>query len=462
MNDIEAREYIQHALTFGIRLGLERMNRLLELLDHPEAGFRIIHIAGTNGKGSVTSYCAAILACADHRVGVYTSPFIERFTERMRVIDGRRGLDRLESDEASGEITADVFANLMTKIRSAVDIMLANGEEHPTEFELITACAFLFFQVQRCEWVVLETGLGGRLDSTNVICNPERIIITALGYDHMDRLGSTIAAIATEKAGIIKPQSNVFLYDPFAALPTCQSDAEQALAVVNETCQRQKASLLVIQANQVKTENYSITGQQFTFRDVTYTTQLLGLFQPMNAALAISACKGLTCQQAIDEGISRARWPARLEVLPATHSTPLVMLDGAHNPQGCRALGDALDRLVPDQGVVFLVGLLADKDYQTMLSDLFSQRRFQIDTIMCTTPDNPRALAAESLAQAMNELKIDQQNGYNRRDMVQVSEHPEVALHRAIHLALERQIPLCAFGSLYLVGQLRSWIKLMS
>jgi len=201
MDYAESRSYIKAARTFGIRLGLERMQALLDLLGHPEAGLRVIHVAGTNGKGSTSSYWCVDPGRQRGQSRLYTSPYIERFTERIRIIAGLDGLDQLAVNEASGEIGPDDFARIMTRIRLAVETMLKNGVEHPTEFELITAAAFIYFQQQSCDWVVLETGLGGRLDSTNVITKPERVILTAIGYDHMDRLGDTLPAIAAEKAG---------------------------------------------------------------------------------------------------------------------------------------------------------------------------------------------------------------------------------------------------------------------
>ncbi|HAL74474.1 MAG TPA: bifunctional folylpolyglutamate synthase/dihydrofolate synthase, partial [Clostridiales bacterium] len=215
MNFDEARDWLSSSLAFGIQMGLHRMNRLMDLLGHPEKDLRCIHIAGTNGKGSVSSYCAAILAAAGHRTGVFTSPYLERLTERIRVIEGLHGLQQLQADERAGEIEPADFAAALSQVRSAVSQMLADGYEHPTEFELLTAAGFLHYANKHCDVVVLETGLGGRLDSTNIISQPLACLITALGFDHMDRLGNTMAEIAAEKAGIIKPGCPVFFYNPY-------------------------------------------------------------------------------------------------------------------------------------------------------------------------------------------------------------------------------------------------------
>lgn len=459
----QSRSYLSQALTFGIRLGLERMEDLMELLGHPERNMNVIHIAGTNGKGSVTTYCASMLAAQNYRVGVYTSPYLERFTERIRVLDGATALEHLSVDETTGEISRQDFAAIMSRVKNAVDQMLAQGAEHPTEFELITACAFLYFQQQACDWIVLETGLGGRLDSTNIIADPKRVIITALGYDHMDRLGHTLAQIALEKAGIIKAACPVWLYDPLAAVksndPNMTKEAWSARAVIENRSIELRAPLTLLAADECQTIKYTIDGQTFTFKGQQYTTQLLGPFQPMNASLAISACQGIVSKKNMARGIAAARWPARLEIFPQTPHRPLTLLDGAHNPQGCLALGEALERLMPEQPIVFIVGLLEDKDYAGMLKGLFLNHSYTPAAIICVTPDNPRALPAQSLAKVLSDLKIVPSSGYNGRGMIHVSGSPSDGLSLAIHLAQAARAPLCAFGSLYLAGQLRAWIK---
>ena len=196
-------EFLTDALKFGINLGLQRMERLDEILGNPQDDFRCIHIAGTNGKGSTAAYTASILAASGLKVGLYTSPFLERFSERMRIIDGREGLDRLLLDETEGEIDADTLAELSDKVKTASDKMTKEGMEHPTEFELVTAICYLWFSMEKIDIAVLETGLGGRLDSTNVVKSPVCTVITAIGMDHTDRLGNTIGEIAGEKAGIL-------------------------------------------------------------------------------------------------------------------------------------------------------------------------------------------------------------------------------------------------------------------
>ena len=197
-------EFLKNSLKFGINLGLERMEALDRALGNPQDSFRAVHIAGTNGKGSTSAFIASILAASGRKVGIYTSPFLERFNERMRIIDGRDGLIKYVEDETYGEIPDDILASLSNEVEKACSEITKQGVEHPTEFELVTAVCYLWFRSEQIDVAVLETGLGGRLDSTNVIRNPFCSVITAMGLDHQDRLGDTIEKICYEKAGIIK------------------------------------------------------------------------------------------------------------------------------------------------------------------------------------------------------------------------------------------------------------------
>lgn len=459
----QARVYLTTALTYGINMGLHRINRLLELLGQPQKGLRCIHIAGTNGKGSVSSYCATILAAGGHRVGVFTSPYLVRLTERIRVIDGREGLTRLRSDESAGEIEPEQFAAAMTEIRAAVEQMTAEGMEHPTEFELITAAGFWHFARQNCDLVVLETGLGGRLDSTNVIEAPLACVITALGFDHMDRLGSTMREIAAEKAGIIKPGCPVFLYNP-RDLDLTAKDAEDALSVVNLKCQEQGASLQLVSRSDIHVFEYGWTGQVFSdfVSGLILQTSLLGIYQPLNATLAARVCQTLelASDDAIREGVALARWPARLEIL---RRHPPIILDGAHNPQGCRALAATLARLLPAQPVVFLAGMLQDKDYEIMLRIILESGEYRPLAFICVKPDNPRALPAEKLAESVriitSQLRKTGQSGYNVVDAIHAVDKPADGTALALQLAGQAGAALCAFGSLYMAGSIRSLLS---
>ncbi len=467
-NEQEAFAYMQQALTFGIRLGLERMWRLMELLGHPQEALRCIHVAGTNGKGSVTAYCASILASAGLKIGVYTSPYLTRFHERIRILNGLSDLKNLVLREDTGEIGSEVFVRLLDRVKLAADRMISEGGEQPTEFELITAVAFLHFQEEKVDAVVLETGLGGRLDSTNVITKPLVAVITAIGYDHMDRLGSTIGEIASEKAGIIKPGVPVVLYDPALA---CEDpvEADTVRLVMEKACLAQGAALTVLAGDQVETVDMTPDGQHFRIHaqvppiDRVMKTRLLGHYQPMNAALAVIACRMAAAaldvslpDGRIARGIWLTRWPARLE---RVRRHPTALVDGAHNRQGAHALVTSLARLFPGRRLIFIVGVLKDKEYDRMLETVLAYAGDNLKLLICVTPDNPRALPARDLA-ATAEFIISQliQSGrkrYNGPDMVRTIEQPDQAVSQALEMASPRSDLIVAFGSLYLAGTFR-------
>ena len=214
MSQTDVPEFIKDSAKFGINLGLERMDELDRLLGNPEKDLKVVHIAGTNGKGSTVTFISTCLAEAGYRVGIYTSPFLERFSERLRIIDGKEGLDRLLQDETEGEIKDDDLNRLSARVEEACNEMTSDGFEHPTEFELMTALGYLWFKEQETDIVVLETGLGGRLDSTNVFDKPLATVITSIGFDHQDRLGNTIEEITSERAGIFKKGVPAFSSDP--------------------------------------------------------------------------------------------------------------------------------------------------------------------------------------------------------------------------------------------------------
>ena len=471
MDYVEAREYLMSAMKFGSRLGLERMDLLMEKLGNPGEKMEYIHVAGTNGKGSVTTMIADSLAAGGHRVGVYISPFIERFAERIRVIDGKEGLRRFTEDETYGEIPDEALAGGLTRIRSCVDDMLSEGMEHPTEFELVTALAFLYFEKTGCSRVVLETGLGGRLDSTNWISSPRKCVLTAIGYDHMDRLGDTIQEITAEKAGIIKPGADVVMYDPrdYAA----EQDAPVILSIVRDRCEAVEAkSLTLVGSDRVRMQSYTLEGQTFFYHDIPagkpsgtsatagtlFHTSLLGIYQPMNCAVAIETCRDLVAMEDIQTGIRLARWPARMEWI--RKDDPPVFLDGGHNLQGAVALRDTLDQLLKGRRIVFLCGVMRDKEYKKMLETLLSSDQYRVQAVLCTRPENPRALPALFLAKTVSEvLDNSPQSSYNKLTTVIFDDKVSVMTDRALQLAAETKATLVAFGSLYMAGEIRRRIR---
>ena len=437
------------------RLGLERIRELLDRLGRPQDRLRFVHVAGTNGKGSTCAFLASILQAADYRTGLFTSPFIETFEERIRV-DGCN-------------ITLDELTAVTLAVKEQAETMAAETGDHPTEFELMTAVAFEHFARSACEIVVLEVGLGGRLDSTNVIDAPEATVIARIGLDHTKLLGNTLAAIASEKAGIVKEGAPVISWP----------QEPEAMAVVEEVARAQGVPLTVPDLSQldvatverasaVERESSPACSDEetpmtfvrpFSYRGRAYCTQLVGSYQPANAALALETVEVLRTRgwdipdAVVSVGIERAHWPGRFEVLPGGAGQPTFVVDGGHNPQGAHALVESLDDVFPGVKPVFIMGVLEDKDYPAMLEVVMPL----ISGFVAVTPDNPRALPADRLARAVR---------WTGQDLLGCSAHmrPRVArdFDEAVTLAQElagAEGLVCAFGSLYGIAALKSALK---
>lgn len=372
------------------RLGLKRVEDLLERLDRPQDALKFVHVAGTNGKGSTCAYLASALQAAGYRTGLFTSPFIECFEERIRV-DGKN-------------ITAEELARAVAAVKPCAEAIEAATGDHPTEFELMAAVAFEHFRASGCDIVVLEVGLGGRLDATNVIDAPEASVICRIGLDHTDLLGDTLAAVAGEKAGIVKPGC------PVVSWP----QEPEAMAVVEAAARAQGCALTVPDFSQLTVEPLVVSGgapctggapcaaglRRFAYCGADYLTRLLGSYQPANAALAIEALQVLRRRgwnipgEALFAGIAEAQWPGRFEVVG---QRPLTIVDGGHNPQGAQALADSLADMLGEEGlgsVDFVMGVLADKDYPAMVRAVLPWAR----SFTVYTPVSPRALSAADLA----------------------------------------------------------------
>ena len=341
MNYDEALEYIHGTLKFGSKLGLHNIGALLGLMGEPHKKLKFVHIAGTNGKGSTSAYISSILTEAGYRTGLFTSPFIQRFTERIRIGDD--------------EISQVELAEITSFVKSCVDRMIAMGESHPTEFEIVTAIALEYFYREKCDIVVLEVGLGGRFDSTNIIDTPEVAVIATINYDHTDRLGSTLAEIAFEKAGIIKPGGDVVIY----------GQDREVEKVFENACAERGAKLTRADFSGIVVHDFGIDGQIFSFeRHDRLRIKLLGRHQTRNAALALKAAevlreKGFSISDAaLKRGLENTRWPGRLEVLSRD---PVVLIDGAHNPEAAAVLKNTLDVYFPGRPVTFIMGVLMDK-----------------------------------------------------------------------------------------------------
>lgn len=418
MNYKESIEYIESVSWMGSRPGLERITELCGLLGNPQRGMRFIHVAGTNGKGSFCAMTASVLREAGYHTGLYTSPYVLRFNERMSV----DGVD----------ISDDELAELTSLVRPLIERM----ESKPTEFEIITAIAFEYFRRHRCDVVVLEVGMGGRLDATNIIEEPVLSVITGIALDHTKFLGDTVEKIAAEKAGIIKPGCTVHWGG-------CDSSAG---AVIAAAAERLGSPLNCVDYDALKNVRPTLDGTTFDFggyRELHIS--LLGLYQPRNAASVVSAVGVIRSRgfdisdEALRRGLALTRWPARFERLG---TDPIIIYDGSHNPEGIRAALDSIHALFPGRRVALLSGVLADKDHRDMVGMLceVAERAF------CVTPDSPRALSGADYAAEFSERGIAAMS-YGSMD---------AALEAAYSYCLEEGVPLVALGSLYMYADFRA------
>ena len=414
MNVNEAIAYIEACTWSTTRLGLARTQELLHAMGDPQKQLRFVHVAGSNGKGSTCAMLASVLKAAGFKTGLYTSPYIQTFCERMQI----NGTNIGESE----------LAAITERVRVIADGM----EDHPSQFELVTAIAMEYFAANRCDIVVLEVGMGGALDSTNVIDAPEVAVITNIGLEHTEYLGNTLQEIAETKGGIIKPGCDCVAYpsDPIV------------MKTLSALCRARGVSLRIADTDELRHISSTIDGQRFSFHAWhDLHLPLLGAHQLRNAAVALTVIETLRERgwsipdAAVRLGISQTKWPARMEVL---HKAPLFLLDGGHNPQCAEALARAIADLLPEQKVTFLLGVLSDKDVDTML-DLVAPYG---ESYICLTPNNPRALSADVLAK---KLRARGQKAAAAKDV-----------ETGIQMALDTGHSVVAFGSLYLAGEIRT------
>jgi len=423
MNYEEAMQYIHSISWTGSRPGLERIAELCEKMEHPEKDLQFIHVAGTNGKGSFCCMLSHILTAAGYKTGLFTSPYIEVFNERMQ-IDGKN-----ISNEELAEITAYVkqFADTMT--------------DPPTEFELITAAAFEYYRRNHCDYVVLEAGLGGRLDSTNIIAAPVLSVITGIDYDHTAILGDTISAIAGEKAGIIKSGTEVLFGEG-------NTEAE---TVIREACIRVagEAAWHRTDYNRIADVETSLDGTSFSFGVwQNIKIHMLGLYQLHNSANVLTAVEILQkiglhiSDDNVYAGMSAARWKARFEKLS---DNPLVLYDGAHNLQGIQSARENIRQYLvnkhPSGKVMLVMGVLRDKDYRAMIGMLAPL----CAGVITITPPNPRALPAAETAEVFMSCGVTAEAAQSLPEGVQ----------KAFIQAKKENLPLVILGSLYIYGEVK-------
>ena len=401
--------FLKEKLKFGIKPGLERIKLLLEHLGNPQEDYRVVHIAGTNGKGSVASMLDSIARAAGLRVGRYTSPHLFRYPERFH-FDGSEIEPRL-FDELLGEVE-----------KVAREIEIETPSFGPaTEFELLTAVAFLYFSRERAQLVILEAGLGGRLDATNVMKKPELTVITSISLDHADILGKDLVSIALEKAGILKK-----------GVPLVTGAEGPALAVIAEEAKKYSCPLI----SPVAADFVAFEGgdQVIRYDRKDWSLALLGTYQWKNAPLAIEAARALKfSDRFIEEGLTNATWPGRLEPWNSP-SGQRWLFDGAHNKAGIEELLFSLEVFFKEEKPLFLFGVLKDKEYLSMLDALAARGE-----VLYVPPESMRALSPRELSSI-------------RPSIPAFSSIPE-ALSHSVARASGRLIVVC--GSLYLVGGVR-------
>lgn len=423
MNYLESLEYLDELSTFGTKLGLGRIEKLVNYLDNPQTRYKVIHVTGTNGKGSTCAMISSILSSSGLKTGLYISPHLVSYTERIQ-IDGN-------------PISEAAFADCISAVKVFVDKMIEDGDESPTQFEVITAAAFLYFAINNVEYAVIEVGLGGLLDSTNVV-KPEVSIITNVTLEHADLCGGTIEGIATHKSGIIKD-----------GVPVVTAAEGIPLEIITRTAEEKNSDIFILKSDFSSSYvNFDGQYQHLTFISellgvsYDYKLKLLGDHQIENSAMAIMTANILSnneekiTKDTILEGLSIAKWPARFEIFNVDGQTCII--DGAHNPAGMLILRQNLDKYYPAQKRVILLGILKDKDIDTMLTDLLRED----DEIIITVPNSQRKASPEYIAEKIKNQRVE------------TFADPREALSLARQWAGTEKI-LCMTGSLYLTGELR-------
>lgn len=426
MNYKEAMDYIKNTAKFGSKYGLQRTKKILEYLGNPEDKLKCIHIAGTNGKGSTTAMISNILKEAGYKVGMYTSPYLEEFEERIQINGSNIPKNRL--------------CDVVLKVSQAVEEVIALGYDHPTEFEIITCAMYLYFYEEAVDFAVVEVGLGGRLDSTNVIV-PLVSVITSISYDHMNILGNTLEEIAFEKAGIIKQGIPVILY-------------HQAIGVekvITEVCHKNNSQLIRVDGNSAEflgTEDKYQKLKISTSKDIyEINLSLLGKVQIYNCAVAVNTMESLEKygysihKKAIYDGLSSVLWKGRMEIMK---QKPMVVIDGAHNIDGIEKLAEGIKMYFKYKKLYLIIGILADKQVDDMLSAIVPMA----ERVIAVTPHSDRAEDAYALRDRILQFNAD---------CVAIQDYEQAYLHGLSFCEEDDLLIIC--GSLYMIGDMRKRIK---
>lgn len=429
MNYEEAIDFIHSTYKFGSKLGLENIRKLTELLGNPQDSYKIIHVAGTNGKGSTCSLIREVLIEAGYKTGFFISPYLEEFNERVQV--NKEPIDK----ESLARITA--------LVKDKINIMLAEGFNHPTEFEVITAIGFEYFKEQNIDFLVLEVGLGGRFDSTNIVKSPLVSVITSISYDHTDYLGDTLEKIAYEKAGIIKENSNVVIYP----------QGDNVKDVIKSKAAENNTKVYEADASHIEKSNSSIKGQEFKYlkKDVFQIDELkinlLGDHQLLNALTALLALEVVKKEgynissENVKNGFMNCKFPGRFEIV---NENPLIILDGGHNEDGIEKFAKTIKEYFNDKKIIFFFAMVKDKDQAGVIKHIVPISK----EIYTLTPESPRALSAEDLSEMVKKqsnIKVTPLESY--QDILTVIKNANKS-------------DIIAFaGSLYMIGSVRTLLR---
>lgn len=432
----QALNYIENTGKFGSRLGLENVSRLLDILGNPHRDLRIIHVAGTNGKGSTCSFINSMLIYQGYNVGLYTSPYLEEFNERIKI--------------NNVNISDEDLAQSVSRVSDAIGQMIEEGCDHPTEFEIITACAFLYFRDRDVDFAVIEVGLGGRLDATNV-CIPLVSAITSISMDHTEYLGDTLARIAFEKGGIIKNKRPVVLYQ--------QSDEVES--VISSICSERDSELFITENDKIEYISEGMSSQSVNLEVMGHfysgiEISLPGRHQARNLAVALSVLRLLEISsdisqvdtEALYRSIRETRWPGRMEVIK---TEPLTIIDGAHNPDGAAILSESVDRYLVGKKINLVFGMLRDKDILSVAKML----AVRADRIIITEPESPRAASSAEV----HGIILEALRGEDVPDITEIPDIEEAVRH-AQSMAGDGEAVIYA-GSLYMIGRVRSLLRKM-
>lgn len=429
MNYEEVIDFIHSTYKFGSKLGLDNITKLTELLGNPQDSYKIIHIAGTNGKGSTSNLIHDVLVSSGYKTGLFISPYLEEFTERIQI-------NKVHIDKES-------LVKITTLVKEKIDIMIKDGFNHPSEFEVVTAIGLKYFAEQKIDFLVLEVGLGGSLDATNVVNNTLVSIITSISYDHMQYLGNTLEEIAFTKAGIIKENSKVVIYP--------QSD--NIKNVIKKQAKLKNSTIYEVETLNIKKIKSDLTGQEFKYlkNDVFNLPELkinlLGEHQLYNAITALLALEIIKqsgyniTEKSIAEGFLSCRFAGRFEII---NKEPIIILDGGHNINGIEYFSKAIKEYFGDKKIILFYGMLEDKNPNDVIDYLVSLSK----EIYTLTPNNPRAMSSNDMAYLISEhsnIKVTPIQKYD--DIINILK------------GFDKNEIIAFVGSLYMIGDVRATLK---